>query len=235
MDLRTRLDYVLFQLTPTTTRKESEKLASGLLDLFISHLKTTKDQISKRLLYNSSSSWLNSLIENSIQSNEAANAAGATETDGTESVIFRNFQKTFSSSKSNGEFNGTGDVVQEENSKKKVLSKEQAIAYARALVAGYEPDHIEDLLSFTDAFGASRLREACLNFMELCKRKNEDRLWMAEVATMQACSRPDLSYLRTSGTALAGEENDPNQNLMMSLSSTKQNGSADASDAKFRY
>ncbi|MBA0816585.1 hypothetical protein Gohar_001232 [Gossypium harknessii] len=52
---------------------------------------------------------------------------------------------------------------------------------------------------------------------------------------MQACPRPDLSYLRTSGTVLAGEENDPNQNLMMSLSSTKQNGSADASDAKFRY
>ncbi|TYH35267.1 hypothetical protein ES332_D13G181600v1 [Gossypium tomentosum] len=63
MDLRTRLDYVLFQLTPTRTsylflffvcelvifaRKESEKLASGLLDPFISHLKTTKDQISKR-------------------------------------------------------------------------------------------------------------------------------------------------------------------------------------------
>ncbi|MBA0573936.1 hypothetical protein Golob_001183, partial [Gossypium lobatum] len=68
--------------------------------------------------------------------------------------------------------------------------------------------------------------------MELCKRKNEDRLWMAEVATMQACPRPDLSYLRTSGTILAGEENDPNQNLMMSLSSTKQNGSADASDAR---
>ncbi|MBA0843911.1 hypothetical protein Goarm_001058 [Gossypium armourianum] len=106
------------------------------------------------------------------------------------------------------------------------------MAYARALVAGYEPDHIEDLLSFADAFGASRLREACLNFMELCKRKNEDRLWMAEVATMQACPRPDLSYLRTSGTVLAGEENDPNQNLMMSLSSTKQNGSADASDAR---
>ncbi|PPD82283.1 hypothetical protein GOBAR_DD20787 [Gossypium barbadense] len=127
---------------------------------------------------------------------------------------------------SNGEFNGTGDVVQEENSKKKVLSKEQAMAYARALVAGYEPDHIKDLLSFADAFGASRLRQTN-DFHQLGVR-----LWMAEVAAMQACPRPDLSYLGTSGIVLAGEENDPNQNLMMSLSSTKQNGSADASDAR---
>lgn len=32
------------------------------------------------------------------------------------------------------------------------------MAYARALVAGYQPDNIDDLISFADAFGASRLR-----------------------------------------------------------------------------
>ena len=32
------------------------------------------------------------------------------------------------------------------------------MAYARALVAGYKPDNIDDLISFADAFGASRLR-----------------------------------------------------------------------------
>ncbi|GMJ11459.1 COP1-interacting protein 7 [Hibiscus trionum] len=274
-NFNTRLDYALFQLTPTRTRcdlvifagKENEKLASGLLDPFISHLKAAKDQISKGGYsitlrpVGSTPSWFTKgtlqrfvrfvstpevlerfvtvereiqQIENSIQSNEAANAAVVTEIDGTESVISGNFQKTFSSSKSNGEFTGTGDAVQEENSKvrlqrvletrKKVLSKEQAMAYARALVAGYEPDNINDLISFADAFGASRLREACINFMDLCKRKNEDRLWMAELAAMHASPRPDLSYLGTSGIVLAGEENDPN------FSSAKQNGSADASD-----
>ncbi|XP_022717047.1 COP1-interacting protein 7-like [Durio zibethinus] len=281
MDFRTRLDYALFQLTPTRTRcdlvifsgKENEKLASGLLQPFISHLKSAKDQISKGGYsitlrpVGSTPSWFTKgtlqrfvrfvstpevlerfvtlereieQIENSIQSNEA-NAAGATEADGAESVISGNFQKAFTSSKSKGEFNGTGDAVQEENSKvrlqrvletrKKVLSKEQAMAYARALVAGYEPDNIDDLISFADAFGASRLREACINFMDLCKRKNEDRLWMAELAAMQACPRPDLSYLGTSGIILAGEENDPNQNLMVNFSNGKQNGSAGASDA----
>ncbi|KAL1127282.1 hypothetical protein V6Z11_A13G168400 [Gossypium hirsutum] len=121
MDLRTRLDYVLFQLTPTKTRcelvifagKESEKLEPGLLDPFISHLKTAKDQISKGgysitlrpvgltpfwftkatlqrfVRFVSTPEILERFvtvereieqIENSIQSNEAANAAGATET-----------------------------------------------------------------------------------------------------------------------------------------------------------
>lgn len=45
--------------------------------------------------------------------------------------------------------------------------------------------------------------------MHLCKEKNEDRLWMDEIAAMQALSRPDLPYLATSGIVLAGEENGP--------------------------
>ncbi|PPS18329.1 hypothetical protein GOBAR_AA02249 [Gossypium barbadense] len=299
MDLRTRLDYVLFQLTPTKTRcelvifagKESEKLEPGLLDPFISHLKTAKDQISKGgysitlrpvgLTPSCTPEVLERFvtvereieqIENSIQSNEAANAAGATETmelnqlfpgisrkhflhqghvvsdllkhlfgflplishNLNSCVLHASFSQMVNSMELGTLFKKKIQKVRLQRvleTRKKVLSKEQAIAYAHSLVAGYEPDHIEDLLSFADAFGASRLREVCLNFMELCKRKNENRLWMAEVAAMQACPRPDLSYLGTSGIVLAGEENDPNQNLMMSLSSTKQNGSADASDA----
>lgn len=42
--------------------------------------------------------------------------------------------------------------------RKAVLRKEQAMAYARAFVAGFEEDHIDDLITFADAFGASRLR-----------------------------------------------------------------------------
>lgn len=43
-----------------------------------------------------------------------------------------------------------------------MIRKEQAMAYARALVAGFELDYIDDLISFADAFGASRLRyEGC--------------------------------------------------------------------------
>jgi hypothetical protein len=42
--------------------------------------------------------------------------------------------------------------------RKTLLRKEQAMAYARGLVVGFEVDSINDLISFADAFGASRLR-----------------------------------------------------------------------------
>lgn len=275
MDSRTRLDYALFQLTPTRTRcdlvifagKESEKLASGLLQPFVSHLDWAKDQISKGGYsitlrpVGSDASWFTKAtmqrfvrfvstpeilerfvtvekeivqIENSIQSNETA---AATEGEGNDSVTKWNPSKLTASSKSKGESNGTSGDVPEENSKirlqrvletrKAVLSKEQAMAYARALVAGFELDFIDDLISFADAFGASRLREACINFMELCKKKNEDRLWMDEIAAMQACSRPDLSFMGNSGIILAGEDNDMMN--VAAFSGGKQNGSVDAS------
>jgi len=53
-------------------------------------------------------------------------------------------------------------------------------------------------------FGACR--EACINFLELCKQKNEDKLWIDEIAAMQASAQRELPYLRTSGIILAGED-----------------------------
>jgi hypothetical protein len=44
-----------------------------------------------------------------------------------------------------------------------MLCKEQAMAYARALVAGFYPESMDDLISFADAFGASRLRSASIS------------------------------------------------------------------------
>lgn len=177
-------------------------------------------------------------IEDSIQLNESAEA------DGSASASDGNSKKSTLGSDSKGESNGTGDGVPEENSKlrlqrvletrKAVLHKEQAMAYARALVAGFEQDDIADLIAFADAFGASRLREACINFIDLCKKKNEDRLWIDEIAAMQAFSQPELPYLGTSGIILAGEDHINGQNLMInvpsnSLSGAKQNVSGDAS------
>lgn len=44
------------------------------------------------------------------------------------------------------------------DTRKTLLQKEQAMAYARAVVAGFEIDNIDDLICFADTFGASRLR-----------------------------------------------------------------------------
>ncbi|CAI9088552.1 OLC1v1022903C1 [Oldenlandia corymbosa var. corymbosa] len=248
MDSRTHLDYALFQLTPTRTRcdlvifagNKNEKLATGLLEPFISHLQYARDQISKGgysiTLRPSSghSSWFTKAtlerfvrfvstpevlerfvtiereitqIEDSIQSNEQAEAEG-------------NASSTGGNSKASGaqankvESNGSTDDTVQQNSKvhllraletrKAVLRKEQAMAYARALVAGFEMDNIDDLISFSDAFGAKRLRDACNNFMELCNKKSNDGMWMDEVARMRACA-PEFSYMGTSGIILASD------------------------------
>ena len=42
--------------------------------------------------------------------------------------------------------------------RKAVLQREQAMVYARALVAGFETDNLADLVCFADAFGSPRLR-----------------------------------------------------------------------------
>ncbi|CAN1147206.1 COP1-interacting protein 7 [Linum perenne] len=267
MDPQTLLDHALFQLTPTRTRCDlvifagggggSEKLATGLLQPFVSHLKTANDQISKggysiilrpsSSSPNSSTPWFTKStlqrfvrfvstpevlerfvtieteleqIETSVHSHDLYNAAQ--DPAGT--------YKSTASSK-----HGAGDAASEENSKvhlqralesrKAVLHKEQAMAYARALVTGFDLDSIYDLISFADAFGASRLREACINFMELCKKKNQDRLWVDEIVAMQA-AQLELPSLRSSGIILAGEESYPSQ-----LSAVRLNGSNDVSDS----
>uniref|UniRef100_A0A1J3HMK6 COP1-interacting protein 7 n=1 Tax=Noccaea caerulescens TaxID=107243 RepID=A0A1J3HMK6_NOCCA len=258
MDPRTRLDYALFQLTPTRTRcelvifsgGENEKLASGIFQPFVTHLKSVRDQISRGgysvtlrppSVAGAGAHWFTKVtlqrfvrfvttpevlersvtlekeieqIEDSIQSNAAAIAG---ESEGNELGSTWTSQKSTALSKAKGESDGNNE---EENSKvglqrvlenrKAALCKEQAMAYARALVVGFELDYMDDLLSFADTFGASRLREACVNFVDLCKRKNEDRMWVDQITAMQAFPRPELSFMGDSGIILAGEENDTN-------------------------
>ncbi|KAA8515295.1 hypothetical protein F0562_018475 [Nyssa sinensis] len=271
MDSKSLLDYALFQLTPTRTRCDllvfsggvTEKLASGLVGPFISHLKFAKDQIPKGGYSitlrppSAHASWFTKAtfqrfvrfvstpevlerfvhvereivqIGSSIQSNELSNIhiVGQGE-DGSLSSTDRIVKKSTDSTKSKGEIERSDDVLQEENSKirlqrhleirKVLLRKEQAMAYARALAAGFEMDNIDDLISFADTFGASRLREACIDFKELCKKKHTDGIWMDELAAMEACSQSELPYLGTSGIILTCESGASGQNNMLNFCS----------------
>ncbi|OMO76501.1 hypothetical protein CCACVL1_15627 [Corchorus capsularis] len=247
MDSTTLLDRALFQLTPTRTRFDlilfskgkNEKLASGLFEPFISHLKFARDQISKGgysitlqppapgalwftkatfqrfVCFVSTPAVLERFvsiereilqIERSIQDNELnANADGRQDEDAN-----GNTKKSTDFTKDNDEPKIKEESTQKENSKvqlqrlletrKALLRTEQAMTYARGLVAGFAMENMEDLISFADAFGAARLREACINFKELCKKKLADRLWMEELAAVEVCSPLPLG---TSGIVLA--------------------------------
>ncbi|KAL3627742.1 hypothetical protein CASFOL_029105 [Castilleja foliolosa] len=259
MDSKALLDYALFQLTPTRTRcdlvvfsgKKSEKLASGLVEPFIAHLKYAKDQIPKggysitlrppaRPDY---SSWFTKatfqrfvrfvstpeileritriereilqIDDSSTQSSESPNL----EETGEESLSVSdgNIKRLTNSTKSASEEEDHGAAPRENSrvrlqrlmiSRKALLQKEQAMAYARAVVAGYLIDTIDDLICFADTFGASRLRAACLEFKELYKKKHSDDQWLNELAAVQAYPVTDLSYMATtSGIMLASDSN----------------------------
>ncbi|XP_024992920.1 COP1-interacting protein 7 isoform X2 [Cynara cardunculus var. scolymus] len=252
MDPHTHLEYALFQLTPTRTRcdllifsgNNKEKLASGLVEPFISHLKFFKDQISKggysiTLRPNTNSAFcftkytfqrlvrfINSpevlerfiriekeisQIENSVHGNDGEEQAG----EG--SLLSSDGSTKKSADPSKLKAGEAGDQGQEENSKiqlqrlletrKAMLRKEQAMAYARALVAGFDPENMNDLIVFAGDFGASRLREACIEFKDLCKKKHNDGLWMDELAAMAAFPPSELAYTGTSGLLLTTESN----------------------------
>lgn len=62
--------------------------------------------------------------------------------------------------------------------RKMMLQKEQGMAYARAAAAGFDTQYMADLVSFAEIFGAFRLRKACLNIMDLRKRKQEAGVWL---------------------------------------------------------
>lgn len=264
MDPLTHLEYALFQLTPTRTRcdlllcygSKKEKLASGLVEPFISHLKYFKDQISKggysitlrppnttaywftkstfqRLVrFINSPEVLERFIRlereiSQIEDGEEQTGEGSLSSDGST-------KKSADPSKIKA-----GDDVQEENSKiqlqrlletrKAMLRKEQAMAYARALVAGFETENMNDLISFADQFGASRLREACIEFKDLCKMKNNDGLWMDELAAMAAFPPSELAYTGTSGLLIATESNASNLNNELNFETNPEGNTDQAS------
>ncbi|EYU27942.1 hypothetical protein ABFS82_13G109900 [Erythranthe guttata] len=260
MDSKALLDYALFQLTPTRTRcdlvvfsgKKNEKLASGLVEPFIAHLKYAKDQIPKGgysitlrpPATGDDASWFTKAtfqrfvrfvstpeileriiriereilqIDDSVQSSEIPQVEETGNPgEGNLSVVDGNTKKSTNPSKLTSEEEDHAAALRENSrvrlqrlmdTRKAILQKEQAMAYARAVVAGYEMDTIDDLICFADMFGASRLREACVDFKELYKKKHSDDQWMDELAAVQAYPLTDLSFMGASGITLTGDQN----------------------------
>lgn len=61
------------------------------------------------------------------------------------------------------------------------------------------------------------LRVACLNFKELCNKKNGDGFWRDGVATMQAFYHSGMSNMGTSGILLATKDNESRPEFMINV------------------
>ncbi|KAG0486265.1 hypothetical protein HPP92_008360 [Vanilla planifolia] len=80
------------------------------------------------------------------------------------------------------------------------------MAFARAAAAGFDVDNMGDLISFAESFGALRLKEACIRYIELWKCKHESGQWIEVEAAEAVSYRSEFSPLNTSGIILSGDE-----------------------------
>ncbi|KAJ0092676.1 hypothetical protein Patl1_25625 [Pistacia atlantica] len=266
MKSSTRLESALFQLTPTRTRCDlvvsangkMEKMATGLLNPFLAHLKTAQEQMAKggysivlqpesgtdatwftkgtverfvrfvstpevlERVYTIESEILQIEEAIAIQSNneiglstvEEIPAKPVESIEGSRPLLDSNEEKAIVLYKP-GERppEANGSAAQEGSSKvqllkvletrKTALQKEQGMAFARAVAAGFDVDHMAPLMLFAESFGASRLKDACVRFMELWKRKHETGQWV-EIEEAEAMSnQSDFSAMNASGIMLS--------------------------------
>ncbi|KAL3507617.1 hypothetical protein ACH5RR_032999 [Cinchona calisaya] len=273
MKSNTRLDSAVFHLTPTRTRCDlfiiangkKEKIASGLLNPFLAHLKTAQDQIEKGGYSivlepepETDASWFTKgtverfvrfvstpeilervhTVESEILQIEEAIALQGSDDIGQKMVADHEVKtlKASEGAKSNPDQNEEKAIVlykpeanqaqtsneysQEGNSKvqllkvlqtrKQVLRKEQGMAFARAVAAGFDVDHLAPLVSFAESFGASRLKDASSKFIYLWKKKHETGQWV-EIEESEAMSgRSDFSVMNASGIVLSSMANKQN-------------------------
>ncbi|CAN6846901.1 unnamed protein product [Brassica oleracea] len=266
MKSSTRLDSVVFQLTPTRTRCDlliidngkAEKIATGLLDPFLAHLKTAQDQVSKggysivlKPKDGDNAAWFTkatiqrfvrfvsnpdvlervyTLETEIMQIREAIGiqynsevalpvvednlrAKRAESTQGSRPLLQLNEEKAIvlyepdshpkqANLSTTSDENSKVQVLKVLETRKKVLQKEQGMAFARAVAAGFQVDDMLPLISFAKSFGASRLMDACLKFMDLWKKKHESGQWLEIEAT-----QPNISPTNASGTMLANAAN----------------------------
>ncbi|KAJ6725865.1 COP1-INTERACTING PROTEIN-RELATED [Salix purpurea] len=87
------------------------------------------------------------------------------------------------------------------------LQKEQGMAFARAVAAGFDIDQMTHLISFAECFGALRLMDASVRFMELWKRKHETGQWVEIEGAEAMSSRSDFSSMNASGIVLSNTIN----------------------------
>ncbi|XP_065008466.1 uncharacterized protein LOC108952111 isoform X1 [Musa acuminata AAA Group] len=205
MNSDTSLDCAVFKLSPRRSRCElfvsgngkTEKIASGFLKPFITHLKVADEQAARvdksiKLELEKShdaGSWFNKgTLERFVrfvstpEVLESANTyyAEMLQLEGARRIYAQGGGDTLPGT--SGE-DGTNTVAAADITKKELLraidlrlvtlKQDLATACARACSAGFTTDSVSELLLFAEYFGAKRLSEACNKFIVLCQRHSE--------------------------------------------------------------
>ncbi|KAK7294490.1 hypothetical protein RJT34_17379 [Clitoria ternatea] len=200
----TLLDYAVFQLSPRGSRCElivstdgnTEKLASGLVKPFLTHLKVAEEQVAlsapsikleiDRHNNNAETWFTKGTFERFVQFVGTPEVLEMVNTFDAEMSQLEAARKIYAQgggdqrSDSQGG-NGAAAIAVADATTKELLRaidvrlgavrQDLTTACARASASGFNPHSVSQLHHFADRFGAPRLSEACCKYMSLYERR----------------------------------------------------------------
>lgn len=197
------LDYAVFQLSPKRSRCElfvssdgnTEKLASGLVKPFVTHLKVAEEQVALAVQSiklevekrrNAETWFTKGTLERFVRFVSTPEVLELVNTYDAEMSQLEAAQRIYSQragDQNSGALggDGIGTAGAADATKKELLRaidvrlvavrQDLTTACARASAAGFNPDTVSELHHFANRFGAHRLNEACTKFRSLCQRR----------------------------------------------------------------
>ncbi|CAK9179840.1 unnamed protein product [Ilex paraguariensis] len=197
------LDYAVFQLSPRRSRCElfissdgkSEKLASGLVKPFVTHLKVAEEQVALSVrsikleverCKNAATWFTKGTVERFVRFVSTPEVLELVTNLDAEMSQLEAARRIYSEGGGDQLSNtlsacGTRTTATADATKKELLRaidvrlvavrQDLTTAYARAVAAGFNPETVSELQLFADQFGADRLEKACSRFLALCERQ----------------------------------------------------------------
>ncbi|XP_017606437.1 uncharacterized protein LOC108453057 isoform X1 [Gossypium arboreum] len=199
------LDYAVFQLSPKRSRCELfvssngnlEKLASGLVKPFVTHLKVAEEQVALSLqsiklevekCKNAETWFTKGTLERFVRfvsTPEVLELVNTVDAEMSQLEAARRIYSEGVGDQPSGALGGddAGTMAAADATKKELLraidvrliavQQDLATAFTRSSAAGFNPDTVSELQQFADRFGAHCLNEACTKFISLCQRRPE--------------------------------------------------------------
>ncbi|KAK4741471.1 hypothetical protein SAY87_025059 [Trapa incisa] len=208
------LDYAVFQLSPKRSRCELivssngqiEKLASGLVKPFITHLKVAEEQFTQdvqsiklesRKFNIGGKSLTKATLERFVRFVSTPEVLELVSTLDTEMSQLEAARKIYSQGTGDQCTNDSGGIEARTASSADATKMELlraidvrlsaarmdlATACTQASAAGFNPDSVSELHLFAESFGAYRLNEACTKFLSLYQKRPElSSLWKPNI------------------------------------------------------
>ncbi|XP_059643245.1 uncharacterized protein LOC132285099 [Cornus florida] len=198
----TPLDYAVFQLSPKRSRCElfvssdgnTEKLASGLVNSFVTHLKVAEEQVALAVksikleverCKNAETWFTKGTLERFllfVSMPEVLELVNTFDAEMSQLEAARRIYSQEVGDKFPGTLggDGVGATAAADSTKKELLRaidvrlvavrQDLITACSRAASVGFTPGTVSELQLFADQFGASHLNEACRKFILLCER-----------------------------------------------------------------